>query len=71
MQQNEVVVSMEGQGDPAAADNRPAKKERPVWMMESTVEGADDNTMVSRTVECLTIVFVFLPHDLNMTHIGL
>ena len=48
MQQNEVTISMEGDGAATPASDTRPQKERPVWMMESTVEGAvtEDNTMV-------------------------
>ena len=48
MQNNEVTVNLEGDNSQPANDLRP-QKERPVWMTDSTVEGAitEENTMVS------------------------
>ena len=51
---------MDGDGDQKLADNKP-KKERPVWMVESTVEGAVSEKMdtVSHCADIVTAPMKF------------
>lgn len=58
---NEVTVSMEGDKAAVLTDARP-QKERPVWMIESTIEGAvdEDNSMVTWTFYVLYIYYIMV-----------